>query len=267
MLMLRGAAAPARIAGPGWRIDRARPPIPVIVVPQRTDRNAGPEAQKGRDSGIGLVDRRRVVGRDIDGRRIGRLDGDVARLGLRRRRPLNRARFRRRARLHPLDRLLVSRLKRSSRFRLGAKLLDDFGDVLGLVHFGVAEVRRPVEVGAHRLDDVRKARERLHRGIPILVVDAGIIVLGDQRLVLVEPALRLDDLHRIGARRQHLREQGVGIERDRGQQLLELVAAEALSGRRLGLIGRWSCHICRSWRWRRNGSWTLLRFSKQRVRG
>ena len=86
------AAIPARIARPGWRIDRARSPIPVIVVPQRPDRDAGPEAQERRDAGIGLIDRRRVISRDVHGRRIGRLDGDVARRGLRRCRPLRRAR-------------------------------------------------------------------------------------------------------------------------------------------------------------------------------
>ena len=66
------AATIARIAGPGRRIDRAGSPIPVVVVPQRTDRYAGPEAQKRRDAGIGLVDRGRIIGRDIDGRRIRR---------------------------------------------------------------------------------------------------------------------------------------------------------------------------------------------------
>ena len=221
-------ATPARIAGPGRRIDRARSPVPVVVVPQRADRDAGPEAQERRDPCIRLIDCSGVIGRDIDRRRIGRLDGDIARRGLRRCRPLRRASPWRRARLNSLDGLLIRRLKRPSRFRLGAKVLDDLGDVLGLVHFGVAEVRRPIEIRAHQLDDVRKARQRLHRGIPILVVDSGIVVLGDERLVLVEPALRLDDLHGIGARWQHLRQQGVGIKRDWSKQLLELVAAEAL---------------------------------------
>src|SRR3984885_15248105 len=211
------AAIPARVASPSRRIDRAGSPIPVIVVPQRSNRDACPKTQERRNPCIGLVDCGGVIGRDIDRRRVGRLDGDIARRGLRRCRPLSRASPRRRAPLHAFDGLLIGRLKRPGRFRLGAKVLDDFGDVLRLVHFGVAEVRRPVEVGAHQLDDVRKARERLHRGIPILIVDAGIIVFGDERLVLIKPALRLDDLHGISACRQHLREQRVGIERDRGQ--------------------------------------------------
>ena len=63
------AAVPARIAGPDRRIDRARSPIPIIVVPQRPDRDAGPKTQERRDSRIGLVGRDRVISRDIDGRR------------------------------------------------------------------------------------------------------------------------------------------------------------------------------------------------------
>ena len=131
------------------------------------------------------------------------------------------------------DRLLRGRLENAVLLRLGAKLLDDVGDVLGLVDFGVAEVRRPVEIRAHHLDDVRKARERLYRRIPILVVDPGIIVVGDEGLVLVKPALRLDDLHRVGAGGQELREQRVGIERDRGEQLFEFSAGESFCSRRL----------------------------------
>ena len=111
-------AMPARVASPDRRIDRACSPIPVIVVPQRPDRDAGPEAQQRRDSGIGLIDRSRIIGRDIDGRRIGRLDGDIARRRLRRCRPLRRAGRWRCARLHPFDRLLIGRLERPGRFRL-----------------------------------------------------------------------------------------------------------------------------------------------------
>ena len=110
--------------------------------------------------------------------------------------------------------------------RLGAKLLDHVGDVLGLVHFGVAEVRRPVEIRAHLFDDVRKARQRLDRRIPVLIVDPGIIVVGDGGLVLVKPALRLDDLHRVGARGQELRQQRIRIERDGREQLFQFLAAE-----------------------------------------
>jgi len=97
--------------------------------------------------------------------------------------------------------LLVCRLKGPGCFRLGAKRLDDFGDVLGLVHFRVAEVGRPVEVGVHFLDHFGKARERPHRRIPILVVDPRKVVFGYEGLILVQPALHLDDLHGVCARR------------------------------------------------------------------
>ena len=225
---------PARIAGPARRVDRARPPVPVIVVPQRPDRDARAEAEERSDAGIWLIDRDRVVCGDIDRRGIGRLDFDV---GLLHGSPVRG----RDQLLGGRDGLLAGGLENAGLLRLGAKLLDDVGDVLGLVHFGVAQVRRPVGIRAHHLDDVRKAREGLYRRIPILVVDPGIIVVGYERLVLVEPALRLDDLHRVGAGGQELREQGVGIERDRGDQLFELGASESLCGRRLlggGRVGR-----------------------------
>ena len=55
--------------------------------------------------------------------------------------------------------------------------------------------------------------------------------------MLVEPALRLNDLERISARRQHLRKQCVRIERDRREQLAQFLVAEAVGLRRrlLGL--------------------------------
>ena len=85
------------------------------------------------------------------------------------------------------------------------------------------------------LDNIREAGERLHCGVPALIVDAGIVIFGHEHFVLVQPALRLNDLDGIGARRQHLREQRVRIKRDRSQQFLKLLAAEALLGR--GLCG------------------------------
>jgi hypothetical protein len=181
---------------------------------------------------------------------------------LRRCRSLRRAGLWRRARLHALDRLLIRRLKDPSRLRLGAKRLDDLGDVLGLVHCGVAEVSRPVEIRAHFLYDIWKARERFHSRIPILLVDPGIIVVGDEGLVLVQPALRLDDLDWVCARRQELGEQRVRIERDRGEQLLEFLARERA-------VFRWLFRL--SWGWRRGWSlrWRriVLSLGKKRVCG
>ena len=247
-------AAPARIAGPDRRIDRARSPVPVVVVPQRADRDAGPETEKRRDAGIGLIDRDRVVGGDVDRRRVGRLDFDVRRLSA----PPARGRDRL---LDGRDRLLRGRLKSAVLLRLGAKLLDDVGDVLGLVHFSVAEVCRPVEILAHHLDSVRKASERLHRRIPILIVDPGIIVVRDARPCSCQPALRLDDLHRVGAGGQKLRQQGIRIERDRGEQLFEFGAAEAF-------YGRWLCGVrpCVGRRRGRGRGRIVLRLCQGRLR-
>ena len=53
-----------------------------------------------------------------------------------------------------------------------------------------------------------------------------------QVLVLVGPAARLDDLERIGRSHQRLRQQIVGIKRDRREKLIELLGLEQILGRR-----------------------------------
>ena len=77
-----------------------------------------------------------------------------------------------------------------------------------------AQRARPVEIGAHHLHDVGVVQQRLHRVVP-LVVD-GKLGIG---LALVEKAIRLHELQRIGRRRQDDRDQVVRIERDRADEL------------------------------------------------
>jgi hypothetical protein len=52
------------------------------------------------------------------------------------------------------------------------------------------------------------------------------ISLGRVFLVALEPALRADDVGRVGRSGQHLGQQGIGIEGDRAEQLVELVGLE-----------------------------------------
>ena len=109
---------------------------------------------------------------------------------------------------------------------LGAQILDDVRDILRLIDEGVAKVGRPVEILAHLVDDVGKARQSLHRRVVFGAVDRRVIVLRHGVRVAVEPTVNLDDLDRIGAGGQNLRQKTVGIKRDRREQLFELRPAE-----------------------------------------
>ncbi len=208
--------APGAVARPNRRADPARSPVPVVVGPDRADRHGRSEGQKGRNAGIGLVHRDRIVRWDIDHRRVRRSNRDDV-LAL-----LDAGR----------DGLLGSGLERARLFSLCAQRLDDVRDVLRLIHESVAEVRRPVEILAHLSDDIRKSRQRLHRRIPVRAVDSGIIILRHGLSVSIEPTVNLDDLDRIGAGGQHLRQQAVRVERDRREEFLELGPAEAVLRRR-----------------------------------
>lgn len=104
------------------------------------------------------------------------------------------------------DCLFRRAIERAGPLRLGAELPDYVGDVLRLIHFGVAEVDHPAEILAHLSDDARKSGERLRRRIPVLGVDPGKIAVLNRGRVLIEPALREDDLQGIGACWQELRQ-------------------------------------------------------------
>ncbi len=124
---------PGAVARPNRRANPARSPVPVVVRPDRADRHGRSEGQKGRDAGIGLVDRDRIVRRDIDHRRVRRSNRDDVPAFL------NAGR----------DGLLGSGLERARLFSLCARRLDDVRDVLQLIYESVAKVRRPVEILAH----------------------------------------------------------------------------------------------------------------------
>ena len=118
--------------------------------------------------------------------------------------------------------LLVVGLEVARRLRLAAEDLDGIEHRALVGDDRFAQRARPVEVGAHRLHDVGVVQQRLDRVVP-LVVD-GELGIG---LALVEEAVRLHQLQRIGRGRQDDRDQIVRIERDRADERVEL-----LGGRR-----------------------------------
>ena len=152
---------------------------------------------------VRLVEHLRLILRNVDHLRIGRLDDDVVVL---------------------LDDLhLVVGLDHALGDRLVAQLLDGDQHVLLLVGDGVAERLRPFEVVAHHLDDLGIVEQRDHAAVPALL-RLQVLVLG----VLVEVARRLDDLQRIERCRGDDGDQLVRIERDPRDQHLHLVGAQRL---------------------------------------
>ena len=140
---------------------------------------------------------RRVVLRHVDHLRIRGLDDD----GL----------------LLDLHHLLVVGLEAARGLRLAAKDLYRFDHCALVRHDRLAQRCRPVEVAAHHLHDVGIVEQRLHGVVP-LVVDGKFRV----GLALLEKAIRLHELQRIGRRRQDDRDEIVGIQRDRADQLGEI---------------------------------------------
>ena len=162
------------------------------------------------------VDNRRVVVRHVDRIRLGRFDDDnlLVLLGLDR------------------NLLLLGRGEFVLRLRAGAQPLDGVHHVGLLREHGVAELLRPVELAAHHVEDRRRRGQRLHAVVPALLVGSGFELIALQRLVVLGPAIGLHDLERIGRGHQHFRQQGVGIKRDRGDELVKLLGLQR-RGRRL----------------------------------
>jgi hypothetical protein len=78
--------------------------------------------------------------------------------------------------------------------------------------------------------------QRFDALIPVELLQCRLALLVGQLLVGIEPALRLDDLERIGRRHQHEREKIVRIERDGRNQGFEFCWLEQRLIRRCGRL-------------------------------
>src|SRR6185436_14294922 len=90
----------------------------------------------------------------------------------------------------------------------------------------IAQLLRDVEFLVHRRQHLRKRGQRLHARIPFLLLQSVFERLLLQPRIRLCPARGLDDLQRIGRRHQDLRDQRVGIKRDRRDQRLDLFLLE-----------------------------------------
>jgi hypothetical protein len=150
----------------------------------------------------------RAVDRWIDEFRIDRLDNNALAFGR--------------------DPLLSIGPQRPRSSGLVAKTLDRIHDVSLLCHDGVAQLLRPVQRSVHHPQDPRKRHQRLDAGIPRLCLDHGgkLVSLRVRMSGILQPTIRFDDFERIGRGHQDLGKQSVWIERDRGEQLVELFGFE-----------------------------------------
>jgi len=99
-----------------------------------------------------------------------------------------------------------------------------------------------------QFDHVRKARQRLYRGIPRLGVHGGKVASFHRLRVACDPILRLEDLVVESARREDQGEQGIRIECNRAQQIFEIGERVAADG--LVSAGLCWCLRCLRRRWR-----------------
>ncbi len=88
--------------------------------------------------------------------------------------------------------------------------------------------RRPnrgivVDVLSHHLDYLGKARQGDEGWIKTLLLGSRRQLRHAEVLVLPQPVIEIQDLLRIGRRRRNLRQQSIGIKRNRRQQLIQLL--------------------------------------------
>ena len=121
------------------------------------------------------------------------------------------------------DRLLIGGGKIPLRAGAIPHALDGFHHVVLLAEHGIAEILRPVEIVVEQGEGFREGNEGFDTRLPRLRLH-GLVESGSaESLVFLAPAAGLDDLQGIGGRHHGLREQIIGIERDRCDQLLQLI--------------------------------------------
>ena len=128
------------------------------------------------------------------------------------------------------DRLLLGRRQLVVGLGLRAQPLDRVHHVRLLGQNRIAEFERPVELRAHHRDDVGRGRERLHASVPRLQLGRRAQRVALQVLVFLDPAVRLNDLERIGRRHDDERQEAVRVQGDGRDQRFELFRLQELRG-------------------------------------
>ncbi len=181
------------------------------------------------NGGIGPINRRapnhiRIVRRNINDLRAGRhnLNGGARTLPFR----------------------IHLKLRRASQLAalacLGAQILDGIHHVSLLRNECVPEIGHPLHVGIQPRQHVGKCHQRLHTGVPVLLLCRYHQLTPAQIAVILHPRARIHDFLRIGTRHKDLAQQRIRIKRNRHHEIAQLVTRERrvlLRGRILRLSG------------------------------
>ncbi len=167
----------------------------------------------------GAIHAARIVGRHIDLLRRGRLDDDGAAI------------------VHHIVLRPVAQC--ACALRIQPQALDGVQHIRLLRNEGVTQTVGPFQMAIHHLQNLRERQQGLHAGIPVVsrrgVGQRGALQPG----MGSEEALCLHHLRGVGGGGQDVRQQRVGVERDRRHDLVELRRGQnALRGHRCLESGR-----------------------------
>jgi len=212
--------------------DRVATPVEAVVAPapgpkSYAKRYAEIESDRAADEksrAWGEENDSRIVIRDYYESRVYRRDGDVG--------PVGHHDLRIRSEIAVAVRYLALPLHRVHYFRL-------------LREERITQFTSPGWIAGHHVQNVRKRQKSLHAGIPRQLIGAysSRQRIAGEVVVLIGPTRRLGNLIRISRGGHNLREQRVGVERDAGNQAIQLGRGKV----RRSLLGVWR-RLLRVWR-------------------
>jgi hypothetical protein len=107
--------------------------------------------------------------------------------------------------------------------RLTAHELNRVGNIRRLVQIGIAQSGRPGEVLIHIREHGRELRQGLDARVPILFVNFGGELRALRIGVFLKESLSFDNLRGLGGAGENLRDKSIGVQRDRSDQVLQLL--------------------------------------------
>ena len=99
-----------------------------------------------------------------------------------------------------------------------------------LIEERVAQRLRPLRVLVHALEHLRECDQRFHARVPVLALGRAHRVVAGKTGAGPGPARGFDHFERVGRCHQDLRQQRVGVERDRREHLVEFLLRKHIGG-------------------------------------
>jgi hypothetical protein len=122
--------------------------------------------------------------------------------------------------------LLLGRLEIARGLGLLPQFLNGIHDIGLLGQESLTQPLCPRRLLGHHVENLWKGRQRLHAQVPGHLVQSVIERVSLKVRVCLHPSVRFRNLIRVRRRYEDLREQRIGIERDRGEHLVQLLRAE-----------------------------------------